>query len=176
MNNDRPFTKLRAFGFSVFPLQPRSKKPIGSWKPYQKNIASDRNCQGWDHGGYNLAIATGRVSGCFVLDVDGAAGKQTLQRLIDTHGALPETIGVQTGKGFHYYFAYPADENITIRNLASRSADGGTLEGLDVRGDGGYVVAPPSVHESGTHYTWLRTGAGKFPAVPPRPPWMRRWQ
>ena len=157
MNNDRPFTKLRAFGFSVFPLQPRSKKPIGSWKSYQKAITSDRNCQGWDHGGYNLAIATGRVSGCFVLDVDGAVGKQTLQRLIDTHGALPETIGVQTGKGFHYYFAYPEDESIAIRNLASRSSDGGTLEGLDVRGDGGYVVAPPSVHENGSTYQWLRT-------------------
>lgn len=156
MNNDRPFTKLRAFGFSVFPLQPRSKKPIGSWKSYQKSITSDRNCQGWDHGGYNLAIATGRVSGCFVLDVDGAAGKQTLQRLIETHGALPETIAVQTGKGLHYYFAYPEDESIIVRNLASRSANGGTLEGLDVRGDGGYVVAPPSIHENGTAYQWLR--------------------
>ncbi|MDX2073588.1 MAG: phage/plasmid primase, P4 family [Alphaproteobacteria bacterium] len=157
MNNDRPFTKLRAFGFSVFPLQARSKKPIGSWKPFQKTIATDRRCQEWDHGSFNVAIATGKVSGCFVLDVDGAVGKQTLQRLIDAHGALPETIGVQTGKGFHYYFAYPADENITIRNLASRSADGGTLEGLDVRGDGGYVVAPPSIHENGSAYQWLRT-------------------
>ncbi len=104
----------------------------------------------------NVGIVTGRESGLLVLDVDGEDGKASLQALTAMHGALPKTLCVMTGrtgedgnrKGCHYYFRAPAGE--LIRNSA------GILgKGLDIRGEGGYVVAPPSLHPSGRLYQWL---------------------
>ena len=95
----------------------------------------------------NVAIATGPTSGIWVLDIDReAAGFETLAALEARHGALPDTATVITGGlGEHRYFAYPAEE------VPSRA---GIAPGLDTRGAGGYVVAPPSRHESGRRYTW----------------------
>lgn len=94
----------------------------------------------------NVAIATGeRV---WVLDEDLChGGDKTLAALIAEHGALPNTPTVRTGGGGRqFYFRYP--EGATIR---SRSP---VAVGIDVRGDGGYVVAPPSIHLSGRLYEW----------------------
>jgi hypothetical protein len=98
----------------------------------------------------NIGIRTGAPSGLIVLDVDqrhnGIAG---LEQLKKRHGALPATAKVLTGSGgWHWYFKHPGHE---VRNSA------GVLgKGLDVRGDGGYVVAPPSVHpDTGNPYKWL---------------------
>ena len=70
-----------------------------------------------------------------------------MQALIAKHGALPRTAIVKTGRGWHLYFAMPAG---CARIPCS------TRDGLDVRADGGYVVAPPSVHLSGHIYTWQK--------------------
>ena len=92
----------------------------------------------------NIAIATGEPSACIVLDIDsahgGGAGLAALLEQVD----LPETLEVETGKGAHLYFAY---EGVDIRNSAGKLG-----EGLDVRGNGGYVVAAPSLHASGRRY------------------------
>jgi hypothetical protein len=82
-----------------------------------------------------------------VLDVDGDPGNTALQRLIEKYGKLPETLTARTGKGEHLYWSYPQS---TIRNSASKLGGG-----LDVRGDGGYVLVPPSVHPSGVAYEWI---------------------
>jgi Bifunctional DNA primase/polymerase, N-terminal/Primase C terminal 1 (PriCT-1) len=104
----------------------------------------------------NVGILTGEASGLIVLDVDGEDGKTSLQALTGVHGALPKTLCAMTGrtgsdgarKGCHYYYRPPA--GIQIRNSA------GILgKGLDVRGEGGYVVAAPSLHSSGRLYEWL---------------------
>ncbi len=104
----------------------------------------------------NLGILTGKASGLVVLDVDGEDGKASLQALTAANGPLPKTLRVMTGragkdgkrKGCHYYFRAPV--GAAIRNSA------GILgKGLDVRGEGGYVVAPPSLHPSGLLYEWL---------------------
>lgn len=95
----------------------------------------------------NVGIATGRESGLFVLDCDGAAGLSALAKLEDQHGPLPKTLSIRTGGGGrHFYFRYPP--NCAVGNRAK-------LGGLpiDVRGDGGYVLAPPSLHKSGNRYT-----------------------
>jgi hypothetical protein len=110
----------------------------------------------------NIGIATGRGSGLVVLDVDfRAGGDASLAALVDQHGPLPETACVHTGGGgLHYYFAHPGG---TVRNSASMLG-----AGLDIRGDGGYVVAPPSVHVSGATYTWaLACPSAQLPT------WMR---
>lgn len=95
-----------------------------------------------------IAIATGKGSNVWVLDVDvKAAGFVTLAALEETHGKLPHTATAITGSGGkHFYFKYPGPE---YRNTAGRLGPG-----LDTRGDGGLVVAPPSPHKSGNEYTW----------------------
>ena len=95
----------------------------------------------------NIGIATGRTSGIFVLDVDGNAGKESLTELQAEHGRLPKTVTVQTGKGRHRYFRC---DGARVGNSAGRLG-----KGIDVRGDGGYVVAAGSVHVSGALYRFV---------------------
>ena len=93
----------------------------------------------------NIGIATGAISGIIVLDVDGETGSESLKRLEHEIGELPPTWTVATGHGRHLYFRYDG----RIKTNRVRFADG-----LDIRSDGGYVVAPPSVHATGAKYMW----------------------
>jgi len=110
--------------------------------------------------GANFGVATG--GGLLVLDVDPAhGGDGSLDALEKEHGPLPSTVACRTGGGGrHLYFRGPA----SCRNRV------GFKPGLDVRADGGLVVAPPSRHASGRRYAWLAA-----PAVTPiaeMPPWL----
>ncbi len=100
----------------------------------------------------NVAIATGNRSGLVVLDVDPRhEGLRSLTQIQEQFGALPETLKVATGGGGeHWYFQHPGGD--ILMRTGARVAG---LEGLDVRGDGGYVVAPPSWHASGARYDWV---------------------
>jgi putative DNA primase/helicase len=93
----------------------------------------------------NVGIATGRVSGLVVVDIDGPEGEKLLADFNAEFGPLPEDLSATTGKGRHLYFAYPPDAQ-SIKNIGNGK--------LDLRGDGGYVVAPPSRHASGRVYAW----------------------
>jgi len=102
----------------------------------------------------NLGLANGRTSGMVVVDVDPPEGEHSLTRLRDAGYELPETAMVRTGSGgFHLYYAAPG---IPVGNTAGR-LPGVSLElpGIDLRAEGGYVVAPPSVHASGSRYVWM---------------------
>jgi len=91
----------------------------------------------------NIGIATGRESGLVVVDVDPRHGG-TLEAI----GGCPTTATVQTGGGgWHLYFAYPKDSDIP-------SSSNRIAQGIDVRADGGYIVAAPSQHMSGNTYVW----------------------
>jgi hypothetical protein len=109
----------------------------------------------------NLGLATGR--GLLVLDVDGETGQASLRRLVAEHGQL-RAAWTRTGSGgWHAWLALPpgAVAPNSVRRLGP---------GLDTRGDGGYVVAPPSRHASGGVYAWLR---GEPPEeLPPAPSWL----
>ena len=96
----------------------------------------------WFKRNVNIGICTGADSGLCVLDVDPKnGGDSSLKKFI-----LPKTVEVITGSGGrHFYFKISA--GVTIKNSASTLGPG-----LDVRGDGGYVVAPPSVHIAGGEY------------------------
>jgi hypothetical protein len=95
----------------------------------------------------NVGIATGSVSGLIVLDVDPRhGGDDSLVALERQHDPLPQTVRAMTGGGgSHPYFSHPGG---IVRNKVA------IAPGLDVRGDGGYVIAPPSIHETGRRYEW----------------------
>ncbi len=97
----------------------------------------------------SIGIPTGPVTGCFVLDVDLPDGPAALARLEESHGFLPATVEQRTGSGGRQmFFRWPSDGQ-GIRNSAGKLGPG-----LDVRGEGGYIIAPPSCHPSGGRYAW----------------------
>lgn len=142
-----------ARGWRVIPILPHKKHPgIQAW---QDAATTDLTLidQWWTvNPNHGVGIATGPTSGVFVLDVDVADGKQgddTLADLELTYGDLPPTVECVTGSGGrHLYFRYP--DGHEIRNDAGRKLG----HGLDIRGDGGQVLAPPTIHPNGTPYMW----------------------
>jgi hypothetical protein len=158
---NKPSTALdyAANGWQVFPLKPREKLPATRRGFYDatSNTATLRRYFTGAHP-YNIGIRTGVPSGVFVLDVDGEIGLESLSELVKRHGLLPPTLTSATAKGRHYWFR-AVDP---IPSSASRVAPC-----IDIRGDGGYVVAPPSVHPSGALYRWLND----LPAAD-APPWL----
>ena len=126
----------------------------------------------WWGGGstYNIAIATG--GGIVVLDVDadherGKYGDETLADLERQHGKLPDTWTCLTGGGgVHYYFACD-DPALTV--------GAGFAPGLDYRGAGGYVIAPPSIHPStGRVYEWEASSTPTSVSLANLPDWLHR--
>jgi Bifunctional DNA primase/polymerase, N-terminal len=91
----------------------------------------------------NVGVATGRL---VIVDVDGDHGRAALATLERAHRPLPPTLTAVTGRGVHLYFRAGAHR---VANSAGRLG-----AGLDVRGRGGYVVAPPSLHADGHRYRW----------------------
>ena len=110
----------------------------------------------------NIGIATGAASGIVVLDVDPChGGKKSMLELKNNYGKLPDGPRVYTGGGgFHLYFSYPG---ITLKNKV------GLLAGIDVRADGGYVLAPGSNHKSGGIYQWKQEHEPSDVAIPNLP-------
>ena len=110
------------------------------------------------HPEVNVAVRTGEPSGLVVLDIDGQDGADNLAELERLHGPLPQTASVKTPRGSHYYFVWPG---VPVKTTA-----GAIAPGIDIRGDGGYVVAPPSSTSAGG-YEWDETAP---PA--PMPAWL----
>jgi hypothetical protein len=162
--------QLAARGMAVFPLQPRGKLPLIKKEDGGNgclDATRDVNIIGdwWRREPRaNIGIATGAKSGVFVLDVDlHHDGEVSLRTLEARMRPLPSTVEVVTGsKGRHLYFKLPDFEGAPqIRNSAGKLG-----EGLDIRGEGGYVVAPPSIHPSGGIYTWSVDTGSAFAEAP----------
>lgn len=133
-------------GFGVVPIKPGEKSPsISDWV----NAATTDHDQlrRWftQWPGHGVGIATGPASGVFVFDIDvgeGKHGDETLYDLEQQYGKLPETVRVITGSGgLHLYFRYPQGLDWELRNSADKLGPG-----LDIRGAGGQVLAPPTLH------------------------------
>jgi putative DNA primase/helicase len=153
---------LAARGWPVFPCQSRGKKPLVTDWPHRATCDTAELEAHWlRFPTGNVAIATGARSGIFVLDVDGQEGSDSLQEWARAGKKLPDTLRVMTARGSHLYFAWPTGTG--VRNSVKKLAPG-----LDVRGEGGYVIAPPSVHESGHIYQFFD------PAIAPctAPEWL----
>lgn len=135
------FSDLAAFGLRVFPAKASSKEPALKWKQYQTQAPSVADIAHWDASDLNACVVTGAASRIVVLDVDS----EDAQRVVDELD-LPITPSVVTARGRHLYFQAPSRPIKNSVNLAGVK--------LDVRGDGGYVVAPGSIHPDGAMYKW----------------------
>jgi hypothetical protein len=156
-----------ARGWSVVVVQPRAKRPIVRWQAFQRRLPAEDEVHVWlaRHPDANLAIVTGALSGLVVLDVDPRhGGIASLERWEGAYGLLPPTVESQTGGGGrHLYFSHPGRE---LRNRV------GLAPGLDLRGDGGVIVAPPSIHPSGGSYRWIPGHSPDDLPPAPIPPWL----
>lgn len=137
------------------------KHPLhGKWQ--EKATTNPDTITGWwrYRPNANVGIGTGEASGIFVLDVDpDNGGMETLEKLEAEHGTLPATWAVETGSGgLHYYFQWPGFD---LRNSAGKLGPG-----LDTRGNGGQVVAPPSVSGKGPYVS------SKTPVIAEAPAWL----
>ena len=184
-------------GIAVFPLRPRQKKPLGfstglsaasasaelaamRWagqaelpirapkfegERLPRRIVATYDC--------NVACATGAISGFWVLDLDGPEAEEDLAALVAVHGELPDTVQQGTGKGRHLCFAW--DPEFEIVNSAGKIG-----RGIDVRGNGGYIVLPPSIHPGdeakgippGRVYAWTPGKSPRDIAFAPAPRWL----
>lgn len=136
------FTAVAATGLRAFPGKPRSKEPALLWKKYQQEAPTEDELAQWDSSEFNVCIVTGSASNIVVLDVDSPEA----QAMVDDLN-LPPTPTVRTARGCHLYFKHPG----------YHVPNGVKLGGLklDLRGDGGYVIGPGSIHPSGVRYEWI---------------------
>ncbi len=142
-------------GLSVIPVpRPRpgaapgtagdGKVPAIAWREYQTRPATEKEIAGWFTGEpMNIAVITGTVSGVIVIDADSREGMLWVAR------HLPYTPWqTQTARGFHLWYAHPG---VRVTNRARIETRDGRIA-IDVRGDGGFVIAPGSIHASGVEY------------------------
>lgn len=99
----------------------------------------------------NIAIQTGKASNLIVLDIDPRnGGDRSLKRLVQKYGKPPKTLSVNSGGGGkHFYFRYPE----SIKKIKGNPLPG--WPGIDIKADGGSIIAPPSRHISGGYYQWV---------------------
>lgn len=128
-------------GWSVIPVG-SNKKPLINWKEFQTRKANKEEITQWfnDFPNAGVGVVTGKISGLIVFDIDPRHGGT------DTPFESYDTVVVKTGGGGkHFYFKFPED----IQNTTN------LIQGVDVRAEGGYVIAPPTLHDSGVKYEWI---------------------
>ncbi len=151
-------------GLSVIPLRPADKRPTLAWAEFQSRRAREAEIRAWwaERPDLNIAIVCGRVSSVVVLDVDPRNGGD------ENLAPFPSLAGPSAltgGGGHHHFFALNGEHVPKIAGL---------LPGVDLQGEGSYVVAPPSVHPNGSRYVWIEgreLGGCPLPSIPF---WLRR--
>ncbi len=157
--------RLWRLGLSVVPVpRPRPDVPAGqpgdgkvpaiAWREYQQRLPTEEEIRRWFARPMNIAIITGAISELVVIDADEPAALRWCT------ANLPYTPWqTQTSRGFHLFYRHPGVE---VRNRARIETRDGRLA-IDVRGDGGYVIGPGSIHASGARYLeagdWTRPRA-----------------
>jgi hypothetical protein len=148
-----------ARGWRIHPLRSRSKAAI--LKDWQHKSTSDLGqIEAWarEYPGCNWGAVAGPESGFFAVDVDDPAA---MQRLENEYGPIPEGLCVVTSRGYALIYEWPKDAEI-------HPATKHPCEGIDIRGQGSYIVIPPSVHPSGHVY---RYSDDSLP-IPACPSWL----
>lgn len=120
-------------GYSFFPCEEGEKRPKLRWKEYQERFPTEEEIERWflDDPASNIAVVTGRISNLIVVDIDPRHGGESFRPRL----GLDQYTATTGGGGWHYWYSY---SDALSRNSAGR------IPGVDTRGDGGYVIAPPS--------------------------------
>lgn len=156
---------IASLGLRVHPLSARNKVPLlDEWT--RKASTSVPTIKKW-HKNFkdcNWGIATGVESQVFVVDIDPKhGGDRTWKTMVDGN-KLPKTLEVVTGsRGTHYYFKYPTNTVVTNSSIG---------KGVDIRGEGGNIVIPPSVHPNGVAYAWAKGRAPDTVDIARAPAWL----
>jgi len=131
-------------GWNVMPIRPDNKKPYLEWLPLQTERVEPYEVEGWwlRYANPNVGIITGSISNLVVFDLDSQLAKDRMRL-----EGMPITPVSATSKGNHVFMNYPS---VLVGNKTDQKI------GMDIRGEGGYVVAPPSVHETGFIYNWTK--------------------
>jgi len=137
-----------ALDLSIIPLLDGEKLPQKKWGEYQKRRASSEEIWGWsiEYGIFNIGIVTGGVSKLVAIDCDSSEQREVLKVYIPE---ISQTAVCKTKRGFHYYFKTNGERVRTQRILVNEVAGG-----IELKGEGAYVVAPPSKVE-GVKREWL---------------------
>ena len=132
-------------GWNVIPVNRKKRPRLSSWEQYQSRKVTESEVRSWwtKWPNANIAVITGNVSGIVVVDVDSSEGLHNIEPYLNG-----STLTCQTGGGGkHLYFSHPGNGKVLPNAV-------GLLPGVDLRADGGYVVVPPSVHQSRKYYRW----------------------
>jgi hypothetical protein len=144
MNMQENALRYLKAGFSVIPTE-RDKKSLLAWKKYQTCFATEDEISGWwkTWPRANIGIVCGKISGITVIDCDSDEAVAMVEETFPDSFLCPVVRTPRGGR--HYYFLYQPELK-TGTNI---------LPGVDIRNDGGYVVAPPSMTQIG-RYEWIR--------------------
>ncbi len=129
-------------GFSLIPIRLMDKRPLGEWAEFQKRRPTESEIYEWfKDGNANIGIVTGKISNLSVIDLDSNEAIEYF-----SNNDFPESPVVKTQRGFHIYYLYNSGirTSVKINNMK-----------IDLRSDGGYVVAPPSVNSMAIRYQWV---------------------
>ncbi|HPQ44627.1 MAG TPA: bifunctional DNA primase/polymerase [Syntrophales bacterium] len=142
------------WGHSVIPIKPdfdpvekkALKKPFIAWKEFQERRATPEEIETWwkKWPDAMIGIVTGTISGLFVIDCDTMGGYDAIQKLLPDALLFPMARTPRGGR--HLYFYFPEGSDLTVA--------AGIMPGVDFRGEGGYIIAPPSVNAEGKGYAW----------------------
>lgn len=135
-------------GFNVVPQKAVDKKfPAVKWKHLQSRLATQAELTQWRPMFANgVGFITGEISNDIVVESDGPEGEALLAEFEKVHGPFPPTLVIRSGsgRGLHRHFKHPGYKVKTVANPQIK---------LDIKGDGGFCVLPPSLHKSGGRYT-----------------------
>jgi|GEM_PF-3545807 len=150
----RAALRYAARGWAVLPVRPGGKEPLVGGGVHAATTDRQTIEEWWARWpAANVGVACGASSGIVVLDVDNP---EVLDRLAQEGHHLPPAPTVRTARGVHLYFACPAG------GLRSRRI----CDGVEVKAEGAYVLAPPSRHPCGALYHWVVEPGGELPALP----------
>lgn len=144
-----------ARGWAVHPLNDKKRPLLKGWqdKATTNPDIFRQWLQAWPWA--NVGIVTGNASNLLVLDIDGIEGRNSINDF-----DLPVSPTVVTARGHHYYYNFPS----MLNNVSTTRA--GLWPSVDTRGRGGYITAPPSIHETGHQYHWDEPLDGDLPEPP----------
>jgi len=151
-------------GIAVIPIRWKEKRPLVKWREFQARLPSSTERSQWFSQRCNIALVTGHIN-LAVLDFDDMDTFTRWQLWAATHSGASAMIAtwgyrVRTARGIHVYVSLPTA--VKSKPLLSATGD---RAGIDVKGIGGYVLIPPSVHPSGVRYKGINSRL-IIPAIP----------